>query len=453
MRARRLLLAIVCAGLPAAGRADDSFPYSACINADGAEYRSGPGRDYYACGALTKGQAVEVYRHDLGGWCAIRPPDDSFSWVPADKLSIGEDGLASVLEAGVEARVGSLLHDARSVRQVKLKRGEQVQILATVPFGSQPDAPDWCKISPPAGEFRWVNEKQLDRGVRLTAAAQDDPDADVQLAGYAEQDSADGEAGGEKQWFKQTGGSPDPRMELDAINLALAATAAADPSEWSFDELRTRAEGAWERARTAEQRDRAKRILKQIDRFERIQERQAAVQQTAQQLAEQQRERQVAEEESDEADVVRPTIERKPARTQPRSTAARPARRRRAGMTFGATGIPAIRDPQVVRAAAVVPLEENAASSESPDLETAADGRPFDGAGRLTRVISKGVGSPQYALLDKSGRLRSYVSAAPGVNLQRYLGHEVGVTGLQGYLPEMAAQHVMAKRVTLLENK
>ena len=32
---------------------------------------------------LKRGAEVEVYRHDPGGWCAIRPVEGSFSWVSA----------------------------------------------------------------------------------------------------------------------------------------------------------------------------------------------------------------------------------------------------------------------------------------------------------------------------------------------------------------------------------
>ena len=71
--------------------------------------------------------------------------------------------------------------------------------------------------------------------------------------------------------------------------------------------------------------------------------------------------------------------------------------------------------------------------------------------GQLTQVVSPKVGAPRYALTDASGDVRCYVTPAPGVNLQNYLGQEVGVTGTRGYMPEQRATHVMARHVTPLE--
>ena len=51
------------------------------ITADDVYVRSGPGENYYPTDKLKAGQEVEVYRHDPGGWYAIRPPKGSFSWV------------------------------------------------------------------------------------------------------------------------------------------------------------------------------------------------------------------------------------------------------------------------------------------------------------------------------------------------------------------------------------
>ena len=82
----RLSLVAVCAlsalrGLPA--RAEQAFPYKAYVTAAEVYVRSGPGRTFYPTDKLHTGDQVEVYRHDPGGWCAIRPPEGSFSWVSA----------------------------------------------------------------------------------------------------------------------------------------------------------------------------------------------------------------------------------------------------------------------------------------------------------------------------------------------------------------------------------
>ena len=62
-------------------------------------------------------------------------------------------------------------------------------------------------------------------------------------------------------------------------------------------------------------------------------------------------------------------------------------------------------------------------------------------------------GVPRFALLDRSGNVRSYVTPATGVNLHKYVGQEVGVVGRRGYIPEQKAQHVMANHITVLDGQ
>jgi hypothetical protein len=37
------------------------------------------------------------------------------------------------------------------------------------------------------------------------------------------------------------------------------------------------------------------------------------------------------------------------------------------------------------------------------------------------------------------------------VNLRSYVGRQVGITGIRGYMPEQRASHVMARHVSLVE--
>ena len=73
------------------------------------EVRSGPGEDFYPTDKLQKGEMVEVYRRDAGGWCAIRPPEGSFSWISGRVLKLQDGNLAVVKEDDVASRVGSSL--------------------------------------------------------------------------------------------------------------------------------------------------------------------------------------------------------------------------------------------------------------------------------------------------------------------------------------------------------
>ena len=73
------------------------FPYLAYVTAGQAYVRSGPGQRYYPTGQIPEGFAVEVYRHDSKGWCAIRPPAGSFSWVPSHQIRPVERGVVEIV--------------------------------------------------------------------------------------------------------------------------------------------------------------------------------------------------------------------------------------------------------------------------------------------------------------------------------------------------------------------
>src|SRR5262249_49138791 len=120
-------------------------------------------KNYYATDKLPKGSSVEVYRHDPGGWYAIRPTNESFSWVPADALKLKGDRLGVVQREGTICFVGTRFNNAHDVHQVRLEKGEEVEILDVKQLGEGSATQSWAQISPPSGEFRWVYGKYLDR--------------------------------------------------------------------------------------------------------------------------------------------------------------------------------------------------------------------------------------------------------------------------------------------------
>lgn len=75
----------------------------------------------------------------------------------------------------------------------------------------------------------------------------------------------------------------------------------------------------------------------------------------------------------------------------------------------------------------------------------------FDASGWLVPVIAASPGQPTHALADQTGRILSYVTAVPGLNLDRYVNQAVGVTGLRGYLPQLQAGHIQAQRVVRVQ--
>jgi SH3-like domain-containing protein len=397
----RLLIAVlacsfVAVALPAVGQ--QQFPYKAYVNAEDVYVRSGPGQSYYATDQLKPRQEVEVYRHDPGGWCAIRPIEGSFTWVSSRFLKPTGHNLAVVTEENVQARVGSRLSDSRDVIQVRLHKGEVVQILGP-PHGANSQRSDsndaaWVKIAPPSGEFRWVAAKYLDQSPPNDGIPHPmDPRHSGEAAFNPPPDA----------FGKPPHGGPGPRAfspkayqeELERLDMELSAMLTEEPAKWDFDSLRDRANYMLDQAQTAVERGRARLLANKIARFEDIRQRADAAEQMY--------------ERSERSERLLASLRFKDDGGRGGS---------RMGMGAG-VGI-------------------------------GADDR-FDGTGRLTLLNSQKPGAPRYALLDEAGDVRCYITPAPGVNLQNYVGKQVGVTGTRGYVPEQHASHLMARHITSLD--
>lgn len=440
----RACLSICCCLLAAAAslpaRADEQLPYTAYVNSDDVYIRSGPGQNYYPTSKLKAGETVEVYRHDPGGWYAIRPPEGSFCWVAVRYLTLGRDKIAVVNGDRVVARVGSSFSDIRDVIQVRLERGEEVEILETKTLEAAQGGEKWAKVAPVSGEFRWVLGKFLDRtkpeptlisektgrNVLLTSKRDESPAAPEPAASVESEEVApparsafrplrsSSEAKTRPASFDpSTPGEPgkfpsadkdQPRStraptagntvnegafqaEVDQIDLEISQMVAEEPTVWDFGDLRTRAQTAVSRAQTALERGRARLVLAKIERFQEIKER-------FERVADVKTESTAREAELTAAIVAKPEVS------------------------------PAVRPDAMAR---------------------------FDGAGRLTSVVSLRVGTPHFALVDETGAVRTYVTPAPGVNLRPYVGRQVGVTGNRGFMPEFNTQHLTARQITLLE--
>ncbi|MEN6558165.1 MAG: SH3 domain-containing protein [Thermoguttaceae bacterium] len=390
-------------------RGDPTFPYKAGIVADDVYVRSGPGQSYYPTDKLRRGQQVEVYRHDPGGWCAIRPIDGSFTWVSGRFLKPTENNLAVVTEDNVSARVGSRFSDVRDVVQVRLRKGEVVELLNPPSRGTSWTENAWFKIAPPSGEFRWVSAKYLDRdyprdGMRKTpqerefsgrGAAEDraeplDPSGPPRIPAAALGDGYAGESDREPMPRRGRARSLTPEeyeAELQRIELELSVMAAQTPDHWSFDAMRERTNQLLDQAQTAVERGHARLLANKIARFDDLKQRQEAVW--------------ALRDETDRDNRLY-------ARLRPKD-------------------------------------------GDLLDATVELDGR-FDGVGRLTQVVSPKRGTPRYALMDEAGKVRCYVTPTPGVNLRNYLGRQVGVTGTRGFMSEQHAGHIMARHVTPLED-
>ena len=270
MRPMLLVLVAMCAAPLVA--AENKFPYKAFINTDEVYVRSGPGQSYYPTDKLAIGQEVEVYRHDPGGWYAVRPVEGSFCWVNTRFLELKSDGIAEVKADDVACRVGSRFSDVRDIIGVKLKKGELIELVDERELRRSDNA--WCRIAPPPGDFRWVYAKYVDpdyprdglRKPRHGHHGPETPEPEVVAAPVAPSVLSTPLPDGPL--------SPEQfRREIEAIELELAIVLAEEPEIWSFASLRKRSEALLERADAAVERGHARVLLGKIDRYEGIKQR------------------------------------------------------------------------------------------------------------------------------------------------------------------------------------
>lgn len=138
-------------------------PFSVYVAHDNMYARCGPSDDYYRTDPLRLGQQLDVYAETDDGWLGIRPPKDSFCWIPADTVQLdGNQDTGTIVEDRTVAWIGTHLGRARSYRwQVQLAKGEPITVLGR----SEREGPDgpqlWLRIVPPSGEYRWVHREQV----------------------------------------------------------------------------------------------------------------------------------------------------------------------------------------------------------------------------------------------------------------------------------------------------
>jgi hypothetical protein len=273
--------------------------------------------------------------------------------------------------------VGSAFSDARDVIQVRLDKGEKVELTA-------PPAEDspWRKVAPPAGEFRWVFAKFVEREDGAGPDAEYGEPEDEQPVGAAEPRTRDvrlasaarATAPNQPPAQKPNVSSEAGRAaELAKIDLELSAMVVEETSAWSFAELKQRADAVLSHAQSGAERGQARILVDKLARFEDIKQRHDANRQAA--------------------DGGGPV----------------------SGMPVRAI------DPR------------------------------YDGVGRIAPVVSQRPGAPQYALVDGTNTVVSFLTPAPGVNLRPYVDRQVGVNGQRGFMTDLRREHISVQRVTLMD--
>jgi hypothetical protein len=466
--------------------AADPSPYEAKVISPSAPVRSGPGDDFYPTDTLAQGAVVEVYRVRPDGWLGIRPPVDSFSWLFGKHVKLLDNGLAEVQKEDVASRIGSRINDKRNAAQVRLKRGEVVEIIGEQTQGGQ----IWYKIAPPAGEFRWIHSRNVDRtdgevqgepppppavvtvpmadenaipaAAPITLVAADSPPAtqDTWRAappGSAAIVAAPGSPDG-SQIVRESGpvvrgsgpvvrGSPDPAPPTDAASSSTPpAVASPQPSagpDVNMSPAGTQAEGLSRQLTDLEMR--LSRIVIEPPATWQIE----PLEREAEQLLSQTNS--VHDRKAVETTLAKigrfASIGRRYRQFGPNTSYSGSGDLR---TTFGDPGT-TVADPRTMvgdpRSSVADPRTGVAMGVVGPD------GQRYDAVGILRPVVSKRAGAPQFALVNEHGQVVSFITPTPDVNLQPYVGHQIGVTGTRGYIPEFQRAHVTAGRVAPLADR
>ena len=456
-----LAVAVLSSSLTAvAAAADPTFPYKARAATDGVRLRCGPGEKYYATERVPPGAEIEVYGHEQG-WCKIRPVAGSCSWVSGRHLKLVAKGLGEVLSDGVPSQIGDRSGDIGTAIQVRLKRGEMVEVLGSKQVGSGGSATVWYKDGAPFGRVP-LDSRQIhqtaggpgaggeifqrqqhfaaetshlpsvseEAAVAVTSGSNERVEAEAPVKPLVKADAVSVPAIVPQPlpWtYERTDGPdlPNPIRSSGSSRLSEARAPAAAQSIQSAETGQTAAGGyqaAWDNAnaRLTLMLSRepstwnCEDLARQIDSLS-AQVHTAVERVQARQLADRVALAMEIKRRSEMLDV-------------PRSETGRESRQ--------------LADVQRAR-------ESTARGAVRNDR--------YDGVGRLRPVKPGKLGEPLYALSDEEGKVRCYVNPAPGVNVRYYLGRWVGINGIRdmadGDTPVVTAKHVTileAERPTIL---
>ena len=452
----------VSCGLAIAG----DEPYEAFVVADEAEVYAGPSKRFYATAKLPFGTSVEVYRRDAGGFLAIRPPEGSFSWIPAEHLEMtDEPNVGRVIADEAASWIGTNLERVREHKfHVQLKAGELVEVLGKRTVDSEDGQGQvWLKIAPPAGEFRWIHsaETSRDKPEEIPEPVEaEEPREIVKAARDVEVEEPREEdvqtPRDEPRRFikprssiKLTDIHQQPRASVKqaSYNPPVDATVDHSPAGDGFvSRNRNRLNPAIS-SHTAPQAM-SKTSLKTAQKSEGL----STASQGPMEAAEFTREMESLDvdlglmlAQSKQTWNLAPLKQRANRLVEGGPT---PADRGRARLLADkireiemAFDVPEI----------TVAAEPIAAPGITPVAGASQADPKYDGTGFLKPVIAQGKPLAPYALVDGDGNTRCYLTPTPGLNLHRYVNKEVGIYGRRGVIETLRSPHITAERVIDLQ--
>jgi hypothetical protein len=427
----RFLMLFAGAALFANGmvvRADDrKFPYEAIVEAeDGENVRSGPGPKYYPTDKLQKGDRVMVHRHDPGGWCMISPPPGSFSWIRAEHVQKSGKDSGVLKTNGVVVHIGSTIKpDEFTTVQANLSKSDAVEILGEKNFPFEDGPRLMYKISPVKREWRWIPRKSIvavdairpdpfpseqpprKKRTGPVANAEDETFAQPISTGSSTHDGiVDATARSEKRTSENAGvrrTGPDPgqlaagQTRLDEIDDHFRGMIRQEPPTWDLDSLETLYKELDEEIGVASMTSTIALRLDAVKRYRGIQKNYLEFSQLS--------------SETKQRDAQLMALQSQPGTGQ---------------QTVPGPNAASMNGPQTAMATAQPPIQQP--SAQRPP-QTQASVPAFDGAGIVQKMARTFPGGPQFVLIAPDGRMLSFLTPSPGVDLNRHIGRSMGIIG------------------------
>jgi hypothetical protein len=493
---RKLVTLALTLLLAPAAASGDEFPFDGYVSSPSAAISSGPGKRFYITDRLPRGTKVDVYREEASGWLAIRPPEGSFCWLPAEEVERLDETTGKV-RAATPCWIGTHVERVSEHKsQVTLKAGELIEILGEKTVEDAAGASTWLKIAPPAGEFRYVSGQDVSR----QPVPDEPPEREQPIDDNRQRVADEGEEAGDPQPQRFDLSGPaisirdiaDIKDRMAALKDELAELGGRRPSAAEgtapVEAAQYRSPVEAEPQRTLSTDGfvaRKRRTMGQLpagaaqsinapaftrpnlDPSARLADSRGGVQSKTMEPSAAARPGAPStaapipgEEVARELEKIE--LELSLMLAQDKSTWNLAALRQRIeqlverGATPTDRGTARLALEKIKQFEATFNVEDYApiatATPAGSSTAPAAAAEPrYDATGWLKPVISRSKPAAPYAVVDSEGNPLCFVSPSPGLNLNRYLNQQVGIFGRRGYLEDLKKPHVVAERVIDLE--
>ena len=277
--------------------AQPALPYLATVTQEGARLVCGPGHDFYTCSRLPAGTRLEVLATHQAGFLAVLPPRGSTSWVAADDIHLREAGQGEVIRPNSVSWIGSQLNTPQDHRwQIQLKIGSRLTLHDQQNLQIRSDLPAarYYRVTPPAGEYRWIAASDISPRLPGIATGPLDP---VRMAAFQQPltDLARPAIQRASGWRSRHDESPPARLaklpadenrsisggdtgrQLSLMDARLAQLMATNSSAGQFAALRASLEQLLARDLAADQRTRARLLAARLGEYQQLQQQRISV--------------------------------------------------------------------------------------------------------------------------------------------------------------------------------